>query len=656
MKVAPSAIWGPVVPGQEAIVRLRPLAATRITSGFWADRQRVNRERTIPSGGEQLERAGEFHNLRLAAGRATGRYRTLLGEDDQLPFLDSDVYKWLEAIGWELGREVSPELEEFAREASELIGAAQREDGYLNSYYQVVRPDRRFVELPTGHELYCAGHLIQAAVAHLRAAGSEELLAVARRFADLVWAEFGPEGREGVCGHPEIEMALVELHRLTGESRYLELARLFVERRGRGLLAEAYGFGPEYFQDHEPVRAARTVAGHAVRQLYLLCGAVDVAVETGDAALLAAVVAQWEDMVAHKTYLTGGVGSRHRDESFGDPYELPPNRAYAETCAAIASFMLSWRLLLATGDGRYADLAERTLYNAVLPAVALDGRGFFYVNPLQVRADHHAPADDLGAARRAPWYRVACCPPNIMRIISSLDHYVATADRTGVQLHQYAGGRFRGRAADGEPIGLDAATDYPWDGRVTIEVTETGQAPWALSVRIPGWCTGATATLDGLPAAVEPDGRGYYRLVRRWRVGDRLVLDLPMPPRLTAPHPRMDAIRGTVAIERGPLVYCLEQADLPAGVPLDDVVIRTDTPLRVVPRPDLLGGVSAIEAEGTVRPPRGDGWPYTEVGAVTPDSEGIPSEPIGLVAVPYFGWANRTPGPMRVWIPVETPA
>ena len=416
-----------VRPTAAAIARLRPLAAgdVRVTGGFWGERLRTNRERTIPHGLEQLRLAGNLSNLQLAAG-AHGRYRAL-GEATGVifPFLDTDVYKWLEAVGWELGRERDSVLAGSADEVIGLVERAQREDGYLNTYVQVVTPGREYEDLAWGHELYSFGHLIQAAVAWHRALGDDRLLRVATRAADEIDRALGPRGRDAIDGHPEVEMALVELFRTTGERRYLELAARMIDLRGHGLLGVGR-FGSAYWQDHAPVRDASSVAGHAVRQLYLDAGAVDVATELGDSQLLDAVVRRWRDMLETRTYLTGGLGSRHRDEAFGDPFELPPDQAYAETCASIASVMLAWRLLLATGDPDHADLIERTAYNGVLPGLSLDGTGFFYVNALQRRTER--AFEDERSGTRKPWFACACCPPNVMRFLSSWQQYLATAD------------------------------------------------------------------------------------------------------------------------------------------------------------------------------------------------------------------------------------
>jgi uncharacterized protein len=596
-------------------------ARVRILDGFMAERQRVNRERTIPHGFGQLERSGTLDNLRLAAG-ADGRYRALADTSGAtFPFLDSDVYKWLEAVGWELGRAADPGLAAAADQAIGLVAAAQRPDGYLNSYVQVVGDGTPHRDLAWGHELYCVGHLIQAAVAWHRELGDDRLLEVAIRATDRIDKELGPGGRDGVDGHPGIEMALVELTRVTGDRRYLTLAARQLDLRGRGLLGQGR-FGAAYWQDHLPVREAATVAGHAVRQLYLDCGAVDVAVELEDQALLEAVRRRWEDLVATRTYLTGGMGSRHRDESFGDPFELPPDRAYAETCAAIASVMLGWRLLLATGEAGYADAVERALYNGVLSGVSLDGTRFFYVNPLQRRTRRAwEPPGDGG---RAPWYPCACCPPNLMRLLSSWERYVASADSSGVRLHQPATADVRAEVAGG-PVRLSVRTGYPWEGRVAVEVAETPERPWTLSLRVPGWCRSATLAAPGRDG---PVAAGAAEVTRRWAAGDRVVLDLDLPVRVTEPDPRVDAVRGCVAVERGPLVYCVEAADAPPGTELEELRWDPGRAPAAVPRPDVGPGV---------------------VGVTVPVAGRGAAQSAG--AVPYFAWANRGAGAMRVWIP-----
>ncbi|MEU4162041.1 beta-L-arabinofuranosidase domain-containing protein [Actinoplanes sp. NPDC026670] len=588
-----------VQPSVTARTRLHPVDARSVDvgAGFWADRIRLNRDRTIPHGLDWLRSTGTLDNLRLASG-----YRAAADSSGAtFPFLDSDVYKWLEAVGWS----ADPALVAAADDVITLVCAAQREDGYLNSYVQAGGGEP-YRDLSWGHELYCLGHLIQAAVAWRRALGDDRLLTVALRAVEHLP---GPL----VDGHPNIEMALVELFRLTGERRHLTMAARMIELRGHRTLPGADRFGAGYWQDHEAVRDASAVAGHAVRQLYLDCGAVDVAVELGDDRLLTAVRGRWDDMIRTRMYLTGGVGSRHRDEAFGDPFELPPDRAYAETCASIAGVMLAWRLLLATGDTCYADTIERTVYNGVLPGIALDGTRFFYTNPLQ-RRTHRASG---GAGPRRPWYPCACCPPNLMRLLSSWKQYLATYDDSGVQLHQYTSAEI-----DTPRAGLRISTGYPWDGRIVAHVTRTSPEPWTLSLRVPRWCRSATLTgPDGTHAV----SAGTVKRHRRWQSGDVVELNLDLPARITEPDPRIDAVRGCVAVERGPLVYCLESADAPERTEIEELTWDPGRPLTPVPRPDL--GASMIGVDVPMAGGRTAG------------------------AIPYFAWANRSTEAMRVWIP-----
>jgi len=646
-----------VLPTPDAIGRFKPLDARHVrlsSDGFWGRRLEINRDRTIPHGFEQLNETGTLHNFRLAAGEK-GTYRALGRMFEQpYPFLDSDVYKWLEAVGWELARGEDPALGAMATEAIELIGAAQRPDGYINSFVQVLGGGRAFADLAWGHELYCIGHLTQAAVAWHRALGDDRLLGIATRAADAVDRELGPSGRLAIEGHPVIEMALVELYRATDERRYLTLAARLIEARGHGLLGTGR-FGAGYWQDHAPVRDAREVTGHAVRQLYLDCGAVDVAVELRDDALLEAVLRRWRDMVATRTYLTGGLGSRYLNEAFGDPYELPPDRAYAETCAAIASVMLAWRLSLATGDPACADIVERTIFNGVLPGVGLDGQSFFYVNTLQ-RRSHRAASqgNETTDGMRAPWFPCACCPPNLMRMMSSWPHYIATTDDDGIQVHQYAAAEIDAVIGPGN-VRLAIDTTYPWSGRIGIRILEAPGRPWALTLRIPAWCTSAGLDLVSADTrarvAAARDGGTALVTTRNWQAGDRLELDLDMAPRVIEPDRRIDAVRGSVALERGPLVYCLESADLPENVVLEEVELNLPVGPQEADRADVAAetvglAVPAMRRNG----PAGGGWPYVEPDVPT-DGVAVPA-PIQVSAIPYFAWANRAADAMRVWIPV----
>lgn len=645
---APSVPAGPVRPGPGARAALRPAADADITGGFWHGRREVNARVGIPQGPQLLESAGNLHNLRLAAGTAEGAFQ------GDYPFMDSDVYKWLEAAAWQLGTSgttADPALTADVERIAALVAGAQQPDGYLNTWFQVTKGGRRYEDLRWGHELYCAGHLIQAAVAHHRATGEKGLLEVAVRFADHIDTVFGPDKQiDGFDGHPEVETALVELYRETGERRYLDLAGYFVERHGHGLLG-----GEAYCQDRVPLRVQDTVEGHAVRQLYLLAGAADLAAETGDAELLAACERLWAAMVATKTHITGGLGAHHDEEDFGDPYELPNERAYCETCAAVASVHFSWRMALLTGDARYSDLIERTLYNGFLAGVSLDGERWLYVNPLQVR-DGHTDIGGDQSARRTAWFRCACCPPNVMRLLATLEHYVVSGDADGLQFHQYATGRYSVDLA-GERVVVNAHTDFPWSGTVRLTVEDgPSDRPWTLSLRIPQWCAGHTVSVAGQDATAAVSDSGWLRLERTWAPGDEVVLELAMAPRLVEADPRVDAVRGCVAIERGPLVYCLESVDNPGGG-LDDIVIDASRPLTEEPHPELLGGVVTLTAAGYRRTvPNGGWWPYHYPADPDRPAARHPGPDDGtrdLTAVPYYAWANRQDGSMRVWIPTR---
>ncbi|MGV9344667.1 glycoside hydrolase family 127 protein [Streptomyces spiralis] len=645
----PPTYSGPVRLGPHARAALRP-AVAGIDAGFWHHRREVNAQTSLPQGPGLLESAGNLHNLRLAAGTAEGEFR------GSYPFVDTDVYKWLEAASWQLADEAEGDLAAHVDHITGLVAAAQQPDGYLNTWFQLVKGGERYKDLRWGHELYCAGHLIQAAVAHHRSTGRPELLDVARRFADHIDSVFGPPGSgrpiDGIDGHPEVETALVELYRETGERRYLDLAAYFVDRYGHGLLG-----GEAYCQDRVPVREATNVEGHAVRQLYLLAAVTDLATEAHDGELRAAAERLWHAMTATKTHLTGGLGAHHDQEDFGDPYELPNERAYCETCAAIASVQWSWRMALLTGEARYSDLIERTLYNGFLAGVSLDGERWLYVNPLQVRDGHTDPGGDQ-SARRTRWFRCACCPPNVMRLLASLPHYLATTDDDGLQIHQYVTGRY-----SGDGVTVRCATDYPWHGTLAFTVEESpADRPWTLSLRVPRWCQDVRVRC-GEEAYDGPVTDGWLRLRRTWAAGDRVVLEMALEPRLTVADPRVDAVRGCVAIERGPLVYCLEQADHPGGG-LDDIVVDTTRPLAVKHRPDLLGGVTTVVAAGRRRAaPQPGWWPYTPYTQHTQHSQHTPraphtpeqtqEEPVELTAVPYYAWANREDGSMRIWLPTS---
>jgi len=623
-------VRGVVAPALPGAGRLRPLGLDEvtITGGFWADRQRVNATATIDHCDTWEQRVGWIDNFRAAIEGTVATTRT--GRE----FSDSDVYKLVEAMAWEVARTGDERLDARIEELARLFEQVQEPDGYLSTRYGREGQEPRYSDLAWGHELYCYGHLIQAAVARLRSGRDDTLVRVALRVADHVCEAFGPDGIQSVCGHAEIEPALVELYRATGERRYLEQARLFVERRGHATLPDIE-FGRAYYQDDVPVREATVLRGHAVRALYLTAGVVDLAVETGDDELLEVARSQFATTLARRTYLTGGMGSHHQDEAFGDDFELPPDRAYSETCAGIASVMVAWRLALATGDLAYGDVVERALYNVVATALAEDGRSFFYTNPLHKRVAGEEAADDEVSPRalsklRAPWFEVSCCPTNVARTLASLAGYVASASGTGVQLHQLVPCTVA-TSLDGGEVRLEVTTRYPDDGEVVVRVLQAPEGPWDLSLRVPSWATGAT--LDGAPV------QGVAR-VADLRAGDEVRLVLPVQVRQTVADPRVDAVRGCVAFERGPVVLCLESTDLPDGLEVDDVV--------------LAGSARAAEDGRVLVPLRGVAhedrpWPYA--GADDPREGAGETREMTAPLVPYHSWANRGPSTMRVWIP-----
>ncbi|WP_246264430.1 glycoside hydrolase family 127 protein [Acrocarpospora pleiomorpha] len=545
------------------------LDAVRLSPGFWGHLRELNQEVIIGHCQDWMEKLGWIGNFRGEPAR--GR-----------EFADSEVYKLLEGMAWAR----DPRFDELA----ETVVSAQEPDGYLNTRWS----GDRYRDFEWGHELYCYGHMIQAGVARWRTSGEHPFTDAVRRVADHVCRRFMDSAE--VCGHPVIEMALVELYRVTGTERYLEMARRFVERRGGPALAEVE-FGRAYFQDDVPVREAEVFRGHAVRAMYLACGTVDVAVETGDSELLAAVEAQWERTIARRTHLTGGMGSRHSGESFGDDFELPPDRAYSETCAAVGSVMLSHRLLLATGRRRYAEQAQRTLYNVIAASPASDGRSFFYTNPLQVRVPGQA-SDGVNpraeGALRAPWFAVSCCPNNLARTFASLPAYLATGTSEGIQIHHPTPSEI---SHDG--LKLRVETGYPWEGGVAVHVVSAPAEPRRISV-------------------------GEHADLRVWAPGDVFAVDFDVQPRWVQPDPRVDAVRGCVAVERGPLVYCAESPE--GGPSLELLQVDAD----VAPQEDVVDGVVELD-----------------VRAATLGE----AEESTLRLVPYHRWGNRGPATMRVWMP-----
>jgi len=568
-----------------------------------------------------METTGVMDNLRRLVGESNAEFRGPL-------FADSDLYKTLEAIGWEATRGDVTEFLPFVDDAVRLLAAVQERDGYLDSYYQGPRAGERFTDLPQGHELYKLGHLVQAAIAWAHV-GRTDLLDIALRYVELVHVTFAEGARDDIDGHPEIETALVELSRVTGDSRHRELARRILDLRGHRTIGDG-AFGAAYYQDETPVAASREATGHAVRQLYLLAGATDAQTDDPDAGYREALDALWDSIHHEKMYITGGLGSRHRGEAFGDPYELPADRAYSETCAAIANLHWNWRMLLLDGEAKHADEIERGLYNAIAVSTGIDGTSYFYSNPLQLRTGHTHEED--APSGRLDWYFCACCPPNLARLLSSISAYLVTETDDSVQFHLY-----NSATVDvGDGIAATVNTDFPWTSRISVEFSEPSVRK--TQFRIPAWASGATVAVDGgAPIPAEP---GYVDVSTGVRTVD---LNFPTEPVFEQAHPWVDATRGAVALRRGPVYYCLEAADLPQGVQLEDVVLPS-CPQATSAGVDPALGVPALTISGAAaRQPTSA--LYSSVAATELAAIGA------IRAIPYYRWANRAAGAMRVWMP-----
>ncbi len=639
---------------------LKPADLRRVslTDGFWAAWQKTNREVTIPYVLDQCDKHDRTRSLRL---------EWKPGADwEPHQFYDSDIAKALEAVAFSLQTHPDPALEARLAEYVSLFARAQQSDGYLNSYYTQIGLDKRWSNLRDMHELYCAGHLFEAAVAHFDATGSRDLLDVAVRYADHIDARFGPtdepspnDGTKapGYPGHEEIELALIKLARATGEPRYERLAAFFVNERGSQphyftAEAERRSEPPKssrwvsddfpapyaYFQAHLPVREQTAAEGHSVRACYLYAGMADVARETGDAALLDACRRLFENIVDRRMYVTGGVGSHSHGERFTVDYDLPNEAAYAETCAAISLVFFASRMANIELDSRYADVAERAMYNGVLAGLSLSGDRFFYANPLSFHPTspvlHHVRSD----AERQPWYGCACCPPNIARLVASLGSYVyGVADDT-IAVHLYAASTLEFDIG-GSTGSLTQKTAYPWDGEVEFTVELSAPETFTLALRIPAWADGWT--IDG--ADVRDVEKGYAYITRRWQSGDRVRLSLPMAPRRAYAHPSVRQDGWKVAIEYGPVVYCLEGVD--NGADLAQFALPADAELRSEFRADLLGGCTVITGTGLRRAPEA---PADDSRALyRPSSRRTPTP---FTAIPYALWNNRGSSEMRVWL------
>ena len=629
-----------------------------IDDAFWTRTRETVRREGIPYQWRALndlipdaEPSYCMRNFRIAAGKQPGEHAGCV-------FQDSDIAKWIEGAAFSLRWHPDPELEATIDGAIDEVVAAQQPDGYLDTYYIINGLDKRWTNLKDNHELYCAGHLLEAAVAYCQVTGKRTLLDAMIRYVDYIDTVLGPEEGKlhGYPGHPVIEMALMRLYDVTGDPKHLRLAKYFVDQRGQRPLffeeedarngnrfywKDSY-FKYQYYQAGMPLREQTEAQGHAVRAMYLYSGAADVARETGDAALAEACRRLWDSTVRRRMYVTGSIGSSEYGEAFTFDYDLPNDTVYGETCAAIGLVFFARRMLALEARGEYADVMERALYDGVISGMQLDGKKFFYVNPLEVLPE--ASQKDFAKRRvkveRQKWFGCACCPPNVIRLVSSLEDYVYSVNGSEVFVHLYVGGGLQTRVG-GKSVRLDMRTNYPWEGAVAVTVD--AEAVFALKLRVPGWCRRWTLRLNGEAVSAAPVD-GYVALERAWKPGDRVELEMDMPVELVRANPRVYEDAGKAAVMRGPVVYCLEEADNTRNLHLVRLGDAKPEDFEAVWKADKLGGIVELRSPGVRESDAG--WGETLYsGAID-----IEATPARLTWIPYYSWANREPGEMRVWI------
>jgi len=621
-----------------AKLRNVPVHAVTITEGFWGTRRETNVKKSIPSMEKLLEANGRRNNYLRLAGKSDVQQSGPV-------YSDSDVYKWTEAVGFQLQSGDSPELRALAEKIIREIVAVQEPSGYLNTYYVADRAKQRMTPETQrwGHELYNIGHMIQGAIAYYRATGDRTLLDAGIRFVDdYLFASFGPgtDKQPLFSGHPEIELALIELYRTTGDQRHLELAGYILQGDDRiKVPRHAY----VYHFCGIPFTSRTHLEGHAVRAMYACCGATDYYMETGDQKYWKTLDVLWNDLVSSQMYVTGGVGARSDGEAFGDSYELPNFTAYGESCAAIGNMMWNWRMLAATGDAKYADVIERALYNGINSGMSLDGTLYCYRNPLSFDP---AGGDQI----RNPWYDTTCCPPNLERIFASLPGYLYSTSKDGLYLHLYENSQLDWHLEDGTGLKVEQKTSYPWDGAVEISVTPAKSTEFTFYLRIPEWCSSAQVAVNGKSLSGVTPGQ-YLAVRRRWSPRDAIHLKFGMTPQVIEANRRVVDDYGRVAVQRGPLVYCLEQLDQPQGVSLYDVSLdlRQDSSSAFHGEfdKDLLGGVVVLKHAGAWSEKTGsDGKLYRAYTPTVPKGRQVE-----LKFIPYYAWANRAATAMQVWTP-----
>ncbi|KIL38181.1 hypothetical protein SD70_28035 [Gordoniibacillus kamchatkensis] len=588
-----------------------PFTKVKIDDAFWRPRLEVLNKVTIKACLGQCHETGRISNFAKAAG-------LMEGEFEGIYFNDSDVYKVLEGAAYLLMSNRDPELESETDRIIELIAASQESDGYLCTYYTLVAPESKWTDMEK-HEMYNGGHLIEAAVAYFEATGKRKLLDVACRMVDHYDSVFGPGRRHWVEGHEEIELALVKLYRVTHEERYWKLALWLLEERGhghgKGAIWDKEEWGPAYCQDDVPVRDIEKVTGHAVRAMYLYTAMADVVHASGDPAYVDALHRVWAHTVERNMYVTGGIGPSLHNEGFTQDYDLPNETAYCETCAAIAMVFWNHRMNLLFADAKYADVVEREMYNGALAGISLSGDKFFYVNPLASKGDHH----------RVEWFGTSCCPTNLVRYLPSIGQYAYARTDDGLAVNQFMNGEAEFEVGNGLNVKLKQTTNYPWDGKIELAVNPERTGKFVIRLRVPGWCRGYKLGVGGESffGAEAITDRGYLILDRKWSQGDSIVLELDMPVEVVRARAEVEANRGRLAIQRGPIVYCMEQADNP-DLTYDTFTLSAREPLNISYRPDLLGGVTVL---------------------IGKEENGKP-----CLLIPYYAWDNREEGFMQVWI------
>lgn len=641
----------------EPMLNLRHIS---IADPFWLRVRETVRREGIPYQWKALndeipgaEPSRCMRNFRIAAGKMQGEHAGYV-------FQDSDIAKWIEGAAWSLRWHPDPELEKVVDGAIEEVVAAQQPDGYLDTYYIIGGLDKRWTNLKDNHELYCAGHMIEAAVAYYQVTGKRVLLDAMIRLVDHIDSVIGAEDGKihGYPGHPVIEMALMRLYRITGDAKHLNLARYFVNQRGQAPLFfeeedkrngnrfywENSYFRYQYYQAGKPVREQTDAEGHAVRAMYLYSGMADVACETGDASLADACRRLWRSVVSRRMYVTGAIGSSEYGEAFTFDYDLPNDTVYGETCAAIGLVFFARRMLNLEPRSEYADVMERALYNGVISGMQLDGRSFFYVNPLEVLPEASLKDQHKRHVKveRQKWFGCACCPPNIIRLVSSLEDYIASVRDDALYMHLYVGGDLD-LSVSGKQVSLKTETDYPWNGKVAVTVNPEEAAAFAVNLRIPSWCRSWLLKLNGEPLSA-PITDGYCAVSRLWHPGDRLELTLDMPVSFISANPRIYQDAGRIAVARGPLVYCLEEPDNGKDLHLLRLGDVRPEDCSTEWKPDKLGGIVEIVTPGIRESDAG--WGDVLYSAEKP----VEAAPVRLTWIPYYAWANREPGEMRVWI------